>query len=181
MSFTLREIPFWAVLGLALLGMAPAIATAQRRDHPPVLRFLESHSVHEAAVGLTEPSGLTIDPEKGQFWTVSDDRRQLYRLDLAGNVAGIGPEISGLHDAEGIARDPVGQRLLILSEKDAAILSLPFGETVPTQAVPLAEMAGAEKLTAFLPGGPAPCRPKVLSSIPSPARSSRPMNAPRAL
>ena len=50
------------------------------------LELLEHHPIRDAASGLNEPSGLALDRQGTSLYTVSDDTRIIFNLDLQGRI-----------------------------------------------------------------------------------------------
>ncbi len=48
------------------------------------LKFVRRVNIYNKAEGLTEPSGLALSPDGRSLWTVSDDTKRLFKLDLDG-------------------------------------------------------------------------------------------------
>ena len=46
------------------------------------LELLEHHPIRDAASGMNEPSGLALDRQGTSLYTVSDDTRIIFNLDL---------------------------------------------------------------------------------------------------
>ena len=57
------------------------------------LELLEHHPIRDAASGLNEPSGLALDRQGTSLYTVSDDTRIIFNLDLQGRII---PDLSFL-------------------------------------------------------------------------------------
>ena len=50
------------------------------------LELLEHHSIKDAASGLNEPSGLALSRQGSSLYTVSDDTKIIFNLDLQGKI-----------------------------------------------------------------------------------------------
>lgn len=102
---------------LAWLGGATAVGALdlEYRSHLPL---------YIPEIGLTEPSGLSIDPEGSGFWIVSDNARTVFRLDKSGDISVFLGQDDRLQDLEGIAVDTANRRLLLVSENTGAIISV---------------------------------------------------------
>jgi uncharacterized protein YjiK len=64
---------------------------------------------------VAEPSDLAFDPSTGTFWTVSDQRGTLHRIDRDGRAVGEPVDLKG-RDLEGVALDPVTGHLFAVDE-----------------------------------------------------------------
>ena len=98
----------------------PGLLTAEPGLPLPTLRFEASFDLHHGDDGLTEPSALSFDPRTGTLWTVSDDTDAVFQIDQQGRILSILKVTKGLRDPEAVAYDPARNRILVLSEKDAA-------------------------------------------------------------
>ena len=50
------------------------------------LELLSHHRIRDPSLGLNEPSGLTLSRDGSALYTVSDDTKAIFRLDLQGRV-----------------------------------------------------------------------------------------------
>lgn len=78
--------------------------------------------VREVPVQVIEPSGLCLDPQTGEFWTVSDETGLVHRIDSEGRVTRT-LAWSG-DDLEGICLDPRDGSLWIAAERDGQAIHL---------------------------------------------------------
>jgi hypothetical protein len=51
------------------------------------LELLSRHRIRDPGLGLNEPSGLTLNADGSALYTVSDDTKAIFRLDLQGRVS----------------------------------------------------------------------------------------------
>ena len=51
------------------------------------LELLSRHRIRDPGLGLNEPSGLTLNADGSALYTVSDDTKAIFRLDLKGRVS----------------------------------------------------------------------------------------------
>jgi uncharacterized protein YjiK len=118
------------------------------------LTFLNRIDINNATEGLNEPSGLALSHEKNALWTVSDQTKKIFKLNLAGelqkdNAFEIPDE--GLED---IALDPTGEFLFTVKEEGNEIIKL----NVKTQEVAdrraLSEMAGYDTIARHFENSP---------------------------
>ena len=129
---------------LAILGSLLVAGFAQGAladcGHPSV-RFLKSDRIADKSLGFSEPSGLSLAGVAGQLLSVSDDTAALFQLDL--NGAHTTPPKASIDNAdfEGIALDPVGNRILIASEGAAGIVVVD-AHSGDVSLVPLSDMDG---------------------------------------
>lgn len=136
----------WPSLVL-LCALAMAAGT---RAQALELRYEGSMPLHDAARGLTEPSGLAADPSGTVFWVVSDSTDTVYRLGADGTVAAVTGRDRHLRDLEGIAVDAANDRLLAVSERDASVVAIGLAPPHRIRAHKVAEMASPEDLGPLL-------------------------------
>ncbi|WP_299614962.1 SdiA-regulated domain-containing protein [Pelagibius sp.] len=106
------------------------------------LTFLARYSIKDKDAGLLEPSGLVLAHDRNGFWTVSDDTRKVFKLDLKGRVdRGDIFEIPK-KGMEGITLDPAGAFLLTVREESNEIFKLEVAGGDVAQRKKLAKMAG---------------------------------------
>ena len=65
------------------------------------LELLEHHPIRDAASGLNEPSGLALDRQGTSLYTVSDDTRIIFNLDLQGRIIPDSSFLINVKDLEG--------------------------------------------------------------------------------
>ncbi len=151
---------------LAALVSSALVAAPLGAQPAERLIYRASHSVHDADAGLREPSGLALDQQTTEFWTISDDSDHVFRIDEEGVVTARLPRVRGLKDAEAIAVARSGG-LVVLSEDNASILLIrPETDDGPEERK-LLEMKGAELLLDALDGNPDRLSPEGLAIDPS--------------
>ncbi|WP_093163645.1 SdiA-regulated domain-containing protein [Aliiruegeria lutimaris] len=124
--------------GLGVLALTgPAMADC---GHPSV-RFLKSDRIADKALGFSEPSGLSLTEEADRFLSVSDDMPALFMLDNDGRHQTPPDAIFNVEDLEGIVFDPVGNRILAVSESAAGVLVIDR-QSGESELVLLADMKG---------------------------------------
>ena len=116
------------------------------------LTCLQRVRITDEALGLTEPSGLALDPAGDVLWTVSDDTDRVFRLSLDGEVSKRRsfkvPE-SGL---EGITTDTEGRVIYVVREESNEVLRVDVETERVTLRRRLADMAGYDAIAAFFAG-----------------------------
>ncbi len=104
------------------------------------LTYLYRIDIDNKDEGLREPSGIVLDPSRDGFWTVSDDTKMVFRLDLDGRLRksrSIKTEVDGL---EGITIDPAGKCLYAVCEDKNSILKLDIDKEEVVETFNLADM-----------------------------------------
>lgn len=123
--------------------LAPVIAYSE--NPPPSLMFMESASVYHSKAGLTEPSGLTARLEGG-YWVVSDDTSSVFAIDKQGHLIERIDVDPSVPDLEGVAGISATQHLVLLSEKDAAIVEFNAESGRVTASHPILAMKGGDSI-----------------------------------
>ena len=67
------------------------------------LSLIQEHRILDQAAGLNEPSGLTLNHDGTALYTVSDDTKAVFQLDLKGRLSIAESFFIGVDDLEGIA------------------------------------------------------------------------------
>ena len=51
------------------------------------LELISSHRIRDPGIGLNEPSGLSLNADGTALYTVSDDTKAIFCMDLEGRVS----------------------------------------------------------------------------------------------
>ena len=86
------------------------------------LELLSRQRIRDPGLGLNEPSGLTLSGDGSALYTVSDDTKAIFRLDLKGRVSVSDSFFIGLDDLEGIALRGNDSELLVLQERSNSVV-----------------------------------------------------------
>ena len=130
----------------AVLAALLAARTAAAFD----LDYVSHLDIHRPEIGLTEPSGLAVEPDGSGFWIVSDEAQTVFRLDANGDLRAFTGLDARMSDLEGIAVDPEARRLLLVSERTASILSVSTDPPHRIGAVDVAALPGPDDLRGIL-------------------------------
>ena len=87
------------------------------------ISLISRQRIRDQSVGLNEPSGLTLSHDSTGLYTVSDDTRAIFRLDLQGQVVVTESFFITVDDLEGIAISRDGQYLHAVQEKTNSVIS----------------------------------------------------------
>jgi uncharacterized protein YjiK len=109
--------------------------------------FVNTVAIHDPEEDFHEPSGLTLQPDTGHLWAVSDDEKRLFRLDLDGTIDPESVVDVGVKDFEGIAWMASG-RLAVVRETDAEILIFEPGSAEPLLRRKVLEMENSSLIEA---------------------------------
>ena len=117
------------------------------------LLYLERFSIRDKKAGLTEPSGLALTAEGNGFWTVSDDTKGVFRLDLKGKVQAhldFGVKKTGF---EGITLGPEKNELLAVREESNEFYRIDLEKKLVTKKKKLKKMAAFSTIEAQFASG----------------------------
>ena len=68
----------------------------------PQLELLEHHSIRDVAIGLNEPSALALNSSGSKLYTVIDDTKAIFNLNLQGRIIAESSFLIALMDLEGL-------------------------------------------------------------------------------
>ena len=86
------------------------------------LELHEHYPIKDAICGLNEPSGLTLDHRGTSLYTVSDDSKLIFNLDLQGRVISDSTFLIEVSDLEGIALTADNKSMLVVQEQTNSII-----------------------------------------------------------
>ena len=104
------------------------------------LEYMSHLGMHRPDVGLTEPSGVAVDPDASGWWVVSDEARTVFRLDTDGQISPYIDFDDRFRDLEGLAVDEGNSRLLVVSERTGSIFTISLDPPHRIEAVDLATL-----------------------------------------
>lgn len=117
------------------------------------LTYLERFKIKDKSLGLEEPSGLELSRDKTALWTVSDDTKKLFKLNLRGEIDK--DESFKISDKglEGIVLDPPGKFFLAVREEGNMIVKIDAEKRKIIERQPLAEVSGFDAIQGDFDGG----------------------------
>ena len=118
------------------------------------LSLISEHRILDKAAGLNEPSGLTLNHDGSALYTVSDDTKAVFRLDLKGRLSITESFFIGVDDLEGIAINGDGSRLHAVQEETNALITIDIATRRELSRRPLAAMTNYESIQRFFPDPP---------------------------
>ena len=104
------------------------------------LSLIAHHRILDRAAGLNEPSGLTLNTDGTALFTVSDDTKAIFKLDLRGRLRISESFFIGVDDLEGITISTDGRRLLAVHEQTNSIITVDIASRKEISRQPLAAM-----------------------------------------
>ena len=118
------------------------------------LELLSRHRIRDPGLGLNEPSGLTLNCDGSALYTVSDDTKAIFRLDLKGRVSVAESFFIGLDDLEGIAIRRDDNELLVVQEVSNSIVVVDLNSRQERSRLPLSAMANYATIAHHFPNPP---------------------------
>ena len=116
-----------------------------------ILKLVDEHRILDEAAGLNEPSGLTLNADGTALYTVSDDTKAVFKLDLKGRLSISGSFFVGVDDLEGIALSADGNQLLMVQEETNSIVTVDLESRRERSRRPLAAMQNYESIRQYFP------------------------------
>ena len=118
------------------------------------LELISRHRIKDTGFGLNEPSGLTLNADSTALYTVSDDTKAIYCIDLEGQVLTSESFFVSVSDLEGLALSGGGQKLFAVQEDSNTLISVDVASRRKLQHHPLAEMANYASVAMHFPAEP---------------------------
>ena len=118
------------------------------------LELISRHKIRDPGLGLNEPSGLSLNADGTALYTVSDDTKAIYCMDLEGRVSVSESLFVSVSDLEGLALSSDGQQLFAVQEDSNTVISVDLASGRELQHRPLAEMANYASVAMHFPSEP---------------------------
>ena len=118
------------------------------------LTSIANYNILDRAAGLNEPSGLTLNLDGTALYTVSDDTKAVFQLDLKGRLSVRDSFFIGMDDLEGIAITPDGRQLLVVQEESNSIISFHLASRQELSRRPISAMRNYESIQDHFPDPP---------------------------
>jgi len=118
------------------------------------LELLSRHRIRDPGLGLNEPSGLTLNGDGSALYTVSDDTKAIFRLDLTGRVSVSESFFVGLDDLEGIAIRREDSELLVIQEASNCVVVVDLHHRRERSRRPLSAMTNYDTIAHHFPDPP---------------------------
>jgi len=129
-------------LTLFVVALLPVAADSQPAPLSFSLTFLDRFKIEDDNEYVAEPSGLALAREGDALWTVSDDRRKVFKISLEGNPLNRQSFNIGERDLEGITLGPTADTLLVIKEQFDEILKVSLTSKKVVSRHALFDMAG---------------------------------------
>ena len=113
------------------------------------LELLEHHPIRDAASGLNEPSGLALDRQGTSLYTVSDDTKIIFNLDLQGRIIPDSSCLINIKDLEGVAVTADGKMILAVQEESNSIIQFDIISRKEIQQIPLTTLKNYDQIAVY--------------------------------
>lgn len=113
------------------------------------LELLEHHPIRDAASGLNEPSGLALDRQGTSLYTVSDDTKIIFNLDLQGRIIPDSSFLINIKDLEGVAVTADGKMILAVQEESNSIIQFDIISRKEIQQIPLRTLKNYDLIAVY--------------------------------
>ena len=113
------------------------------------LELLEHHPIRDAASGLNEPSGLALDRQGTSLYTVSDDTRIIFNLDLKGRIIPDSSFLINVKDLEGLAVTADDKTILAVQEESNLIIRFDIFSRKEIQRIRLATLKNYDQISMY--------------------------------
>ena len=113
------------------------------------LELLEHHPIRDAASGLNEPSGLALDRQGTSLYTVSDDTKIIFNLDLQGRIIPDSSCLINIKDLEGVAVTADGKMILAVQEESNSIIQFDIITRKEIQQIPLTTLKNYDQIAVY--------------------------------
>ena len=113
------------------------------------LELLEHHPIRDAASGLNEPSGLALDRQGTSLYTISDDTKIIFNLDLQGRIIPDSSFLINIKDLEGVAITADGKMILAVQEESNSIIQFDIISRKEIQQIPLRTLMNYDQIAVY--------------------------------
>jgi uncharacterized protein YjiK len=128
--------------------------TAPDEDDLMRLELLSRHRIRDPGLGLNEPSGLTLNADGSALYTVSDDTKAIFRLDLKVRVSLSDSFFIGLNDLEDIALRGDDSELLVVQKRSNSVVVVDLSSRSERSRRPLSAMTNYDTIAHHFPDPP---------------------------
>ena len=118
------------------------------------LELLSRHQIRDPGLGLNEPSRLTLNRDGSALFTVSDDTKAIFRINLKGRVSVTDSFILGLDDLEGIVMRRDDSELLVVQEESNSVVVVDLNIRSERFRRPLSAMTNYNTIAHHFPDPP---------------------------
>ena len=113
------------------------------------LELLEHYPIKDTICGLNEPSGLTLDHRGTRLYTVSDDSKLIFNLDLQGRIISDSTFLIEVSDLEGNTLTADNKSMRVVQEQSNSIIRFDIITKKEIQRIPLASLNNYGKIATY--------------------------------
>ena len=110
------------------------------------LELLEHFPIRDISSGLNEPSGLALNSSGSKFYTVSDDTKVIFNLNLQGKIIAHSSFLIELKDLEGLAVTSDGNEIIAVHESSNSVVHFDITNRKEIRRTPLSAMKNYDKI-----------------------------------
>ena len=114
------------------------------------IELLEHHPIRDAISGLNEPSGLALDRQGTSLYTISDDTKIIFNLDLQGKIIPDSSFHINVKDLEGLALTADDKTILAVQEESNSIIRFDIFSKKEIQRIPFATLKNYDRISVYL-------------------------------
>ena len=110
------------------------------------LELLEHFPIRDILSGLNEPSGLALNSSGSKFYTVSDDTKVIFNLNLQGKIIANSSFLIELKDLEGLAVTSDDNEIIAVHESSNSVVHFDIANRKEIRRTPLSAMKNYDQI-----------------------------------
>ena len=110
------------------------------------LELLEHYPIRDVAIGLNEPSGLALNRSGSKLYTISDDTKAIFNLDLQGKIITNSSFLVELNDLEGLALTSDDNEIIVVEESSNSVVRFDIANRKEIRRTPLSAMKNYDQI-----------------------------------
>ena len=110
------------------------------------LELLEHYPIRDVAIGLNEPSGLALNRSGSKLYTVSDDTKAIFNLNLQGKIITSSSFLVELNDLEGLAVTSDDNEIIAVHESSNSVVRFDIANRKEIRRTPLSAMKNYDQI-----------------------------------
>ena len=111
------------------------------------LELLEHYPIRDVAIGLNEPSGLALNRSGSKLYTVSDDTKAIFNLNLQGKFIANSSFLVELNDLEGLALTSDDNEIIVVQESSNSVVRFDIANRKEIRRTPLSAMKNYDQIS----------------------------------
>ena len=118
------------------------------------LSLIGQYKIIDSQAGLTQPSDLALSLDRKTLWTVSDNTKAIFKLNLNGELIFNESFLVDTSDLEGITINKSGDTLYTTKEDSNELMSIDVKTRRITRQQPISAMKGFQTISRYFPETP---------------------------